>query len=265
MVPRVISMEFCARRGGRVAPAPGSRTLLEHVEQYPVDPQVAEVLDSHGLSLSSRLEQVHGNGGRHGVWTFPELPDRYVKYGLSRIWGMELMRQVIRDRDLDLLALPEKRIHHLGGRPRQVDDRNYCVVARRVESRCRPRITVEQMRQLIILVRETKYISLTRDNYVHTDQGRLCIIDTESSYDASREVRGYLRLLGHGHDPGRDFTEGALKLLLEELKRLLAREADPSRASRTIREVEGLLSGHPPSRGYATYLQGCLRTRHPDE
>ncbi len=232
-----------------------ARNILEHIEQYAVDSKVAAILDTHSDSLFSRLKNVDKHGGQHGVWTFDDLPGYYVKYGLSRIWGMELMRQVIEDHNLDLLTLPDKRIYHLKGRPKHVNNTNYCVVIKKVNAHGSHRITKEQMRQLITLIRETKYISLTHDNYLHVKDGKLCIIDTESNYDEHLEVKGYLRLLGYGHNPDNDFTEAALKLLFEEMKRLLDQETDRSKAQRTIQEAEGFLHGKPQTWDYVTYFK----------
>ncbi len=212
-------------------------TILDHIEQYLVDQQVAKILDRHSSSLFTKLKNVDKHGGQHGVWTFDDLPDYFVKFGLSRIWGMELMQQVIDTNHLDLITLPDKRIYHLKGRPRQVNNVNYCVVVKKVHPQGSHQVTEEQMRQLIVLIRETKYISLTHDNYLHVKDGKLCIIDTESNYDADLEVKGYLRLLGYGHNPATDFTEGALKLLFKEMKRLLDQEPDSAKVQRILEEA----------------------------
>ena len=129
------------------------------------------------------------------------------------------------------------------------------MVIKSVNSHGSHRINKEQMRQLITLIRETKYISLTHDNYLHVKDGKLCIIDTESNYDGNLEVKGYLRLLGYGHNPDKDFTEDALKLLFAEMKRLLDQETDRSKVKRTILEAEGLLPSQPHTWDYVSYFK----------
>lgn len=232
-------------------------TILDHVQRFAVDPKIAQILDGHSHSLYAKLKHVDKHGGQHGVWTFSDLPGYYVKYGLSRIWGMELMQRVIDQHNLDLITLPDKRIYHLKGRPDHVNNTNYCVVAKKVHPKeGSHRVTKEQMRQLIILTRETKFISLHASNYFHVKDGKLCIIDTESNYDSNLEVKGYLRLLGYGHNPDKDFTEDALKLLFEEMKRLLDLETDRSKVKRTIEEAESYLHQHTPHHwDYITYFK----------
>ena len=182
------------------------RNILEHMETYAVDPKVAASLDTHSQTLFRKLRSIDRHGGQHGVWQFDWLPGYYVKYGLSRIWGMELMQQVIDDHNLDLLTLPDKRIYHLKGRPYQVNNTDYCVVVKKVKTAHHSRrMSLEQIKQISTLIHHTKYISMHRANYIHVKDGKISLIDTESNYDAKIEVKGYLRLLGYGHNLNRDF------------------------------------------------------------
>ena len=150
------------------------QTIIEHMHQYAVDHDVASILDKHSNELYKKLMSISKNGGQHGVWQFSWLPGYYVKYGLSRIWGMEIMQQVIDEHTLDLLWLPDKRIYHLNGRPTQVNNTNYCVVVKKVKAdpHSKP-VTQEQIKQMSTIIRKTKYISYTHDNYLLLKDGTI--------------------------------------------------------------------------------------------
>jgi hypothetical protein len=233
-----------------------ANTIFDRINYYAPSPEVSAILDTHSSELYRKLKTVDQKGGRRGVWTFSDLPGYFVKFGLSRIWGMELMQEVIDTHNLDLITLPDKRIYHLKGRPRHVNDTNYCVVVKKISSHGSQPISKELMAQLIILTRETKFISLKQDNYFHLKEGKICIIDTESNYDIPLEVKGYLRLLGYGHNPAKDLTEEALKLLFEEMKRLLLLESDRNKIRNVLIETEKLLQQHKPTRwNYIAYFK----------
>jgi hypothetical protein len=87
-------------------------------------------------------------------------------------------------------------------------------------------------------------------------KGTLCIIDTESNYDVQLEVKGYLRLLGYGHNPGKDFSEDALKLLFKEMKRLLELEENQTIIRQTVSTALEYLSQYKPHQwDYIAYFR----------
>ena len=163
----------------------------------------------------------------HGVWQFDWLPGYYIKYGLDRIRGVERIRQCIETHNLDLLTTPDKRVYHIKGRPTELSDLNYAIIIQAVEETKAPQpLSLEHVKQLCTLIKKADYIDMTSTNYIKMPNGKLCLIDTEGIFNASKRIKGFLRMIGTGHDLNTNYTEEALKHLFFEIKEELLNRPD---------------------------------------
>jgi len=208
-----------------------SHTRDHYIEHYSVDPKIAAIMDRHSNEVSKKIKKINQSRmQKHGVWQFDWLPGYYVKYGLARIDGMELMKKCIQDHNLYHLTVPNKKIYHIKGRPSELSDQNYAVVIKEVKfSPHDMPLTLEEVKQLCTLAHETDYISITKRNVIRTKNGKLSLIDTESTYSRKRLLKGFLRMIGGFYDLNKDYEREALKHVFWEIKNYLAdhpQEAD---------------------------------------
>lgn len=196
-----------------------SKSDRDFIEKYRVDHHIQAAIDAHVDDLKAALAKAHyGGKGTHFVWTFDWLPGYFVKANLARIHGMEKMKKAIARHKLDLLSVPDKRIYHIKGQPEELNNKNYVVVIKKVETEvANVPMTLRQVQQLCTLIRATSYVSMTRTNYIRLSNEKLCIIDTESTFDSHRILKGFMRLVRGYHDLNTDFTEDALKYLFSEI------------------------------------------------
>ncbi len=146
----------------------------DFIEKHSVEPALQEILDDHADEIYKCLKKIHHGSKNHGVWKFKWLPGHYVKYGLARIRGMEKMKKCIKEHDLDLLTVPDKKIYHIKGRPQELSNDNYAVIIKGVDRTPDPEpLTLEQVKQLCTIIHETKYISMTSSNFIRGTDGLL--------------------------------------------------------------------------------------------
>lgn len=197
-----------------------SRSEAEFIKQYLVDPEVAEILDNHHEEIDQVLRKAHESGRmQHTTWNFPWLSDYMVKLNIDRIYGMEKMQRCIDKFNLDLIMVPDKRIYHIKGRPSKLTSNNYLVVVKKIKTDPdRQPMSLRLIKQLVTLMKETEYISVTSSNYIRTFHGKIAMIDTESNFEIKKLLSGgYIRLIASGHDLSKDYTEEALKYILTEM------------------------------------------------
>ncbi len=250
----------------RILPASTYRTNIRqstpsYEKSYPVDPTIATILDTKAPMLSKMAAEVHKSSQKHGVRQFEWLPGYYVKYGLARISGMEKMQEVIDRCNLTDVTVADKRVYHIKGRPQDLSNLNYLVVIKRVESAHNlPPLTMEEVQQLTTIMHETGYISMTGPqckkgpNYIRTEDGKLCLIDTESRYDHAQLLKGFLRFL-ETHDFNRDLSPEALQHIFGEIKELLKEQ--PENISFYLKEVRKCIKTQKgtPSWDYSRYFK----------
>ncbi len=189
-----------------------------YLSTYAVDPEIKAILDEHRKIIDKKVKKIHGKKLSHalGVWQFDWLPGYYIKYGAERIKGMHRIKKCIKNYNLDLVSVPDKRLYHIPGRPEEFNDRNYVIVVKAVEKEPQP-LTVEQVKQLCTIIKKTGYMDMTDTNYRRAPDGKLYIIDTEG-FNKSRIIKGFLRMIGTKHDLNTDYTPEALKYLFAEIK-----------------------------------------------
>lgn len=191
------------------------------IQKYEVDPELKNLLDEHHQDIVAHLKYFakHGLPKSPTVWQFKWLPGYYVKYNLARIDGMERIKKAIKDHNLDLLDVPEKRIYHVKGRPREVSNMNYVVIVKKIERdhHAQP-MSKRHAEQMIKLIKESEYVSMSANNYIRTYNGKIVVIDTESTFDKNKFLsRGLMRLISEPHVISKDYTADALKLILAHL------------------------------------------------
>jgi hypothetical protein len=218
--------------------APLSCLNKDH-EAFAVNQSMKALLDAHTPELINAIHSMKTprKKYRDGVWQFQWLPGYFIKYDINRIEGMKRIRDCIKKYNLHLITVPDKKLYHIKGRPDELSNDNYLVVVRKIEPAKNPLpISLEHVQQLSTIIKKTTYVDLTATNYLRLDNGKLCLIDTEGSFDSERLVRGYLRLLGSTHDLNSDYTPEALRYIFNEIKNILSQT--PSFAPFTFMRLE---------------------------
>jgi hypothetical protein len=197
------------------------------ISKYAVGEDLKAILDDHSEEIEAALKEFNQRDTKkrkikkHGVWRFPWLPGYFIKYNLDRIYGMERMLKCIKRHNLDLIKLPDKRIYHIKNRPTTLSNDNYLVVIQGVEPETDlGPITLKQVQQLGVLMKETGYVSMTKTNYIRGKNDVVTMIDTESTFDYNNPFLGFRRLLSAGHSVD-EYTEEAVKYILRELGRII--------------------------------------------
>lgn len=225
------------------------RSEEEFIKKYLVDADVAEILDSHHEEIHRVLKQARENGRtQHTTWNFRWLPDYMVKLNIDRLYGMEKMQRCIEKFNLDLIMVPDKRIYHIKSRPTALSSENYLVVVKKIETDPhRQPMSLRLVKQLITLMKETEYISVTSANYIRTYHGKIAMIDTESNFEIKKLLSGgYMRLLGSGHNLSKDYTEEALKYILSQAAHEL-RKVRAAKFDALLSEITSKLKKAKPS------------------
>ncbi len=197
------------------------------LERYAVDSDIEAILDAHSHEIYKKIKKIDSTIQWHGVWQFDWLPGYYIKYGLERIKGVERIRRCIETYDLDCLTTPDKRVYHIKGRPYTQDNLNYAVVVKAIEPAGKQRpLTLEQVEQLCTIIHKADYVDMTSTNYIQMADGKLCLIDTEGIFNASKRIKGFLRMIGTRHDLNKNYTKDALKHIFWEIKEELRKHPE---------------------------------------
>lgn len=213
------------------------------IQNYAVDTELEAILDEHSSELYKLIKNTYDQQQRHGhgVWIFDWLPDHYVKYDLARLDGLLHIKECIKKYHLDLLSVPKKRLYHIKKRPRTLSNQNYAIVIPTVKEIEDPQpLTLEQVQQLCVLVHKTYYVDAKRNNYIQVADGTLCLIDTEGTFDRSKLLRGFTRMIVGSGDLNTAYTEEALKYLFEELDVQL--KLHPRQAQEKLRLIKRRLT-----------------------
>lgn len=230
---------------------------LGFIKKYSVDPEVKKNMDAHAKELIREVSKLEKRGIKtHRTWTFKWLPGYFVKLNLVRIHGMERMQECIKKHNLDLLGVPDKRIYHIKGRPEVLNSKNYLVVVKEVpkDPHAQP-MTLRHVQQLITLMYETEYISLSAANYIRTYNHKIVIIDTETNFDRKKILSGgYTRLISGRHNIDKDYTREALEYILTDAAHLLAKYRGPARAA-IHKEIKKYLTKPEPSWNYLGFFE----------
>ncbi len=225
------------------------------MRKYSVDPELQEILDDHVDEIYKRLKKIHHGTKNHGVWKFKWLPGYYIKYGLARIRGMEKMKRCIEEYDLDLLTVPDKRVYHLKGRPKELSNDNYAVIIKAVDRTPDPEpLTLEQVKQLCTIIHKTKYISMTSSNFIRGTDGLLHLIDTEATF-SNGILRGFVRMITSRPNINKQYTKEALKYVFGEIKQRLDR-CPKGKQKETLKKIYSALKRQkkPHSWNYIKYF-----------
>lgn len=202
---------------------------------YLVNEELQAILDNHADEIYQKIKKVNLSTQKHGAWTFDWLPGYYVKYGLARIKGMEKMKRCIKEHDLNLLTVPDKKIYHIKGRPLELSDRNYAVIVKKVEATKDPQpLTLEQVKQLSTIIHQTRYISMTSSNFIRGTDGLLHLIDTESTFSSHSILRGFLRMITTRPNLNTQYTEEALTYIFNEIHHILQKRSHPHETLKKI-------------------------------
>ncbi len=181
---------------------------------------------------------------------------------------MEKMQEAIDRCHLTSLCVADKRLYHVKSNPKTLSNLNYAIVIKEVRGASNPPpMTLGEAQQLCQLMHETGYIcvagplSKKGPNYIRTPEGKYCLIDTESSYNHNKLLKGFLRFL-RTHDFSRGLSKEALKLLLWEVRKLLERQ--PEKIGETRAAIEAICNKQksPPSWDYESYIKEYFEVLH---
>ncbi len=227
---------------------------------YAVDREIKSILDMHSDEIFAKIKKVHTTTQWHGVWQFEWLPGYYIKYGLDRIKGVERIRHCIEAYKLDLLTTPDKRLYHIKGQPTELSSLNYAVIIKEVEATDTPQpLTLEHVKQLCTIIHKADYIDMTSTNYIKMANGKLCLIDTEGIFNASKRIKGFLRMIGTLHNLNTNYTQEALKHIFFEIKQELRRRPDQVSFALPYLKRELLAQEQPYSWDYISYANSYFK------
>ncbi len=186
----------------------------EVYKRYLVDDTMKALLDEHSEEI---IKAFKGNDPavclkKRRVYEFPWLPGYLIKAYISRIIGIEKLKKCVKEHNLDLIVIPEKRIY-------VVDGHEFIIVPRMKTITARPPLTLKQVKQLWTIVEETGYNDMHDGNYLFLEDGKLAIIDTERRSFGYRRFKALARFL-MSHYPF-NYTEDALKFVLKGLVRYI--------------------------------------------
>ena len=135
---------------------------------------VQTILDSHKQELIEQKKKWDALGqdslvNSIGVKQFPWLPDYYVKHGMGRIEGANILKQTIIDNNLNLLDVPDKGAYQ------------DLVIAQKIKGTLAPKLTLLQTQQLYVLMDLTHYWDAHGQNLVAANN-KIYIIDTGGNF-----------------------------------------------------------------------------------
>jgi hypothetical protein len=163
----------------------GKFELAKFVKKYTPPKTVCTLIELHAKSI---VKQKNG--------PIEQFPGFYIKgTDLARIINAERMHTCIKRHNLNCLDVAQKYVYPING--------TLYVFARTVDlgkNRNKPKITIEEARQLATLVEETGYKDLSLQNVIRNTDGKLVIIDTEDrsflgyQYDADTDSTPWCKL-----------------------------------------------------------------------
>lgn len=111
---------------------------------------------------------------------FPWLPSYMVKLDPEeRIAGGEVLKEGAKQSNLHLIRIPEQILCPIPGALQSLTHLKALCLSEKVEGVQNKRLTLEQTRQLCMIVKTKKVNDLKGKNLVHCPDGKIAIIDTE--------------------------------------------------------------------------------------
>ena len=154
------------------------------VEAHLVPDHLEKILDQHIDELKDIIKRCRERrfcSSKKGVHEFGWLSGYLVKYETCRIKGAEYLEGLIEEYNLDHIRVPKKYFYHLKGRPFELHNSNYLVIAEKVEfAKSHPEKSIPRshMEQLLILIEKSEFRDHHARNVAMAVDGRLAIIDT---------------------------------------------------------------------------------------
>ncbi len=194
------------------------------IEKHLVDNATKTLLDQYSRHLAHLVKKIHATQARkHGVWQFPGVPGRYVKYNIKRVIMRNRLARCIEEEGLALLHTPQKYLYHIKGQHKNLHNLNYVVVINELhadpEEKSKP-MTLEQIKQVITLIEKTGHCSTFGHNYLRLSDGRISFIDTDGTFNKENPIQGIIGLLNH--DLSTYYTPKALYYILDTVAQHLA-------------------------------------------
>lgn len=195
------------------------------IQKHALDKKLTAILDENKEHLASLIAPCNEKKCtiRHAVWNLPYLPGYLLKWGTSRIRGVEIMRSCIEEHKLTHITVPDKYFYHIPGRPLDLTSRNYVIVVPKlIEKKKHTPFTLDEIKQLCTLVKVTGYCDIQKPNIFRLENNKLAMIDTDAWAFNKKPYIGIMRFIhSYGeYTVSKDFTPEAVEYILYQLKEL---------------------------------------------
>lgn len=199
---------------------------LIYFKQHEVNPVLKKLLDHIALK-----KIIHRGG------LIKALDEYIVKDDITRLEGADIIKQAIRDEKLNLLAVPKKTLYHDPESPfdlfydEQAHDEKglyryskgrYYVVAKKIVPAQTYVLSLDHIKQLITLIKKTKFVDIQPGNFMLDKKGILYIIDTQlRSFSSDASLSNFTNLMRRYFSKGKwkeYLTPQAYEYVLQLLK-----------------------------------------------
>ncbi len=207
--------------------------FLHHFpEKNRVTSSIKALLDNHAQEIQEAFTADLCEKGclkKNKVYEFPWLTGYLIKKGTPRLLGAEILSSVIKQNDLNLLGVPDKKIY-LPTQPYEAE--NSLVIVQKLIPDLDPKpLNLRQVQQLWTLINKSGFVDLHDENYLRLPNDKIMIIDTELYFFSSDLNRGLSRfILSHEF---KMFEEDAFKFLLEEFAQFLKQNPESEKCHPT--------------------------------
>ncbi len=159
----------------------------EFIERHTVPSEIKAVLDQHTEELNEIMVACRKRKhcpARRAVKEFPWLPGYFVKYGVGRVRGADLLQSIIEKHGFSNVMVPKKYLYHIKGRPAILGSSNYLIIAEKVYVDDHHQISEDMVKEFLVLISEAQMKDHHSNNVLVTADGKMAMIDTgkESFY-----------------------------------------------------------------------------------
>lgn len=208
-------------------------------EKDNVTPSIKALLNNHKQEIKNVFSANTCKEGcikKSKVYEFPWLPGYLIKKGESRLLGADIIRSVIKQNNLDLLKVPNKKVYL----PTQSTENSLVIVPKFIPTLNPKPLSLRQVQQIWTLISKSGYVDLHNSNYLRLPNNTIMIIDTELTFFSSDINRGLSRfILSHKFA---QFEEDAFKFIVQEFAKHLKQNYETEESTiiqQKIRQLEG--------------------------
>lgn len=153
-------------------------TLDQHREELRQFAKEKTKLSNNSLFFPKKLGLTLGQG----VTRFDWLPGYYVKYHINRANGANILKECIKNENLNVLAVPNKYLYPLYDETVPPHDKNCLVIAEKIEKNENQTLDASHINQLITLHKKTGFYDMHPGNLLISNDNKCYIIDTGGAF-----------------------------------------------------------------------------------